>query len=123
MDLRVRYWCAEEHVVKSCYLTSAFMNRATANDIVQKFTSALSEVPCERMLQVSMDGPNVNWKFFDIFQNQFKESHDGTKLLEVGSCGLHVVHGSLQYGHKAAGWSVNGQLRAMYNLFKDSPAR
>lgn len=70
-----------------------------------------------------MDGPSVNWKFYDMFNSMFQEYHDGKRLLEVGSCGLHVVHGSLQFGHKAAGWSVNSQLRALYNLFKDSPAR
>ena len=123
MDLHVRYWDTEKHVVTSRYLTSTFMNRATADDIVHSFTSALSELPCERMLQVSMDGPSVNWKFYDMFNSMFQEYHDGNRLLEVGSCGLHVVHGSLQYGHEAAGWSVNSQLRALYNLFKDSPAR
>ena len=64
MDMHVRYWDTSKNVVVSRYLTSTFMNRATANDIVEKFSSALREVPCEKMLQVSMDGPNVNWKFF-----------------------------------------------------------
>ena len=41
----------------------------------------------------------------------------------MGSCGLHVIHGAFQTGHKASGWNVNGYLRAMYRLFKDSPAQ
>jgi hypothetical protein len=123
MDVHIRYWDADKHAVMSRYLTSTFMNRATAEDIVQKFTDAISEIPCERMLQMSMDGPSVNWKFLDLYNIVFQEYHDGNKLLEVGSCGLHIVHGSLQHGHKAAGWSVNSRLRALHNLFKDSPAR
>lgn len=41
----------------------------------------------------------------------------------MGSCGLHVLHGSLQTGHKSSGWSVDAILRGIYWLFKDSPSR
>src|SRR3989442_10039569 len=44
-------------------------------------------------------------------------------LLNLGSCGLHVIYGALQTGHKASLWDINASLRAMYTLFKDSPAR
>jgi hypothetical protein len=40
-DLHVRYWDANKYVVISRYLTSALMNKATVNDIVDKFTSAI----------------------------------------------------------------------------------
>jgi len=68
-----------------------------------------------------MDGPSVNWKFLE----SLRESRDGDdrKLLDIGLCGLHVLHGALQTGHSASGWSVNEFLRAIYGLFKDSPAR
>ena len=44
-------------------------------------------------------------------------------LLDRGSCGLHVVHGTFQNGHKNAKWNVNTALRSFYKLFHDSPAR
>ena len=34
-----------------------------------------------------------------------------------------VIHGAMQYCHKASGWAVNAYLRALYGFFKDSPAR
>jgi len=46
-----------------------------------------------------------------------------TELINMDSCGLHAVHGAFQTGHRASGWNVNSGLRAMYGLFKDSPAR
>ena len=46
-----------------------------------------------------------------------------THLIEMRSCGFHVIHGAIQYGHKSSGWAVNAYLRALYGLFKDSPAR
>jgi len=44
-------------------------------------------------------------------------------MLNMGSCGLHIMHGAFQSGHKASGWEVNAYLRAMFAVFKDSPAR
>lgn len=66
-----------------------------------------------------MDGPNVNWKFLRLFKEQEKIS----QLIEIGSCGLHIIHGALQTGHKEAGWKINAFLRGIYYLFHDSPAR
>ena len=62
------------------------------------------------MLQVSMDGRSVNWKFFDAVNDDFEEKYE-TTLLEVGSYGFHVVHGTFQNGHKNAVWNVNSVLR------------
>ena len=44
-------------------------------------------------------------------------------MLFLGSCGLHVINGSLTTGHKAANWKVQVQLKSFFKLFKDSPAR
>jgi hypothetical protein len=44
-------------------------------------------------------------------------------LIEIGSCSLHVLHGSIQTGHTAAEWKINSFLQAIYRNFKDSPAR
>ena len=63
-----------------------------------------------------------NWKFLDLLEKCMEEEHILSKLINMCSCGLHVVHGAFQSGHKASGWSVNAYLRAMFGTFKDSPA-
>ena len=55
------------------------------------------------------------------FLTELDEKFD-TSLLEIGCCGLHVVHGEFQIGHKAVGWNMNSVLRSFYKLFHDSPA-
>ena len=70
-----------------------------------------------------MDGPSVNWKFIDELSNDDAFGRDESELLEIGSCGLHVVHGAFQTGHNAVNWNVNSTLRAFYRILKDSPAR
>jgi len=60
----------------------------------------------------------------DIFQADRKLSGDcDFELIQLGSCGLHVVNGAFRMGNKKSGWDIEGFLRAFYSLFKDSPAR
>ena len=121
MDIVIRIWNDTTNQVSSLYLTSVFLGHAKSTDLLLRFKEGLRDLQISKLIQVSMDGPTVNWKFFETLP---AESHCGNRqLLELGSCGLHVVHGSLQTGHKASGWSVNATLRTMYWLFKDAPAR
>lgn len=94
------------------------MNGSKANDILDSFKIGLHPLKLKKLLQVSMDGPNVNWKFLKLLKED-----DDVNLIDLGSCGLHVVHGAFQSGHKAAKWTINEFLRGIYWLFKDSPAR
>ena len=69
-----------------------------------------------------MDGPSVNWKFLDAFNDDFEEKFE-TTLLEMGSCGLDVLHGAFQNGRKNAVWNINSVSRSFYKFFHDSPTR
>jgi len=44
-------------------------------------------------------------------------------LLNIGSCGLHIVHGSFKKGVEATGWSIDEFLKSILWLLKDTPAR
>ena len=44
-------------------------------------------------------------------------------MFEVGSCGLHVIHGAFQSGVKTTGWEIEQNFKGMWRLFHDSPAR
>ena len=69
------------------------MDHATADDVMQHFRSALKGLHFNSILQIPMDGPNVNWNFFNRFQGELKCEWNAS-LLNVGSCGLLVVHGA-----------------------------
>jgi hypothetical protein len=84
--------------------------------------SEVTPVPVKRMLQVSMDGPNVNWKMLSLLEAE-RDEVNFPKLLELGSCGLHVLHGAFLTGHASVQWKLDSVLSAAYYLFKDSPAR
>lgn len=123
MDLHVRFWCNIKQQVCTRYLNSAFLTTSSAEDLLESFKEALNPLSVDNLLQVSMDGPAVNWKFFRLLKSDIELGEGSPELLDIGSCGLHVIHGAFQTGHSKAGWQVNQFLRGLYYLFKDSPAR
>lgn len=44
----------------------------------------------DKLAQLFIDGPNGNWKVFRLVEEHVKKQ-TGKKLLNVGSCGLHVT--------------------------------
>nr|CAD7200981.1 unnamed protein product [Timema douglasi] len=59
------------------------------------------------------------------FQEHIKSVTDNEvcSLLNLGTCGLHVVLGSLRTGVESVDWDISSLLCHMYYLFTDSPAR
>ena len=95
---------------------------ATATDMMEKVDHVFDQLRTDNLVQISMDGPSVNWKFHRLFNERIHNEH-GVSLVNVGSCGLHTVHNSFQTGGQASGWKVSSLLSSLYYLFKDSPAR
>ena len=54
------------------------------------------------VLQLSMDGPSVNWKLMDHFKSEVGDSQKDPCILEIGSCGLHIVHGVFKSGFRGS---------------------
>ncbi|XP_049270810.1 uncharacterized protein LOC125758087 [Rhipicephalus sanguineus] len=121
MDVHIRYWDASQRITTR-YLTSVFMGHATADDIEDELLKALEPLPLAKILQVSMDGPNVNLKFFRSFQKHLHENYQ-VNCLDLGTCGLHVVHNAYRAGVTASKWGLDILLSSLGVLFQDSPAR
>lgn len=94
MDINVRFWDDEKNEVVTRYLTSCFLGRSRASDLLAAFKEGISGLKTNKLLQISMDGPNVNWAFLREIKKQLTER----ELLELGSCGLHSVHGAFKDG-------------------------
>ena len=122
MDLVSRYWDKNSNRVVVRYFNSALMGHTTSEDITDSFKSALNLIDIRKIIQISMDGPSVNWMFLELYNDELREIYQKT-LLNLGSCGLHVLIGSFQTSHSLAEWNINLILRSMYNSFKQSSAR
>lgn len=60
MDINVRFWDMKKEEVVTRYLTSRFLGRSRAMDLLQAFKEGIENLQEKKLLQISMDGPNVN---------------------------------------------------------------
>ena len=120
MDIHIRNW-DQDNVITRFY-TSEFMGHATAQDMLDVFHTAIEGLNRKFILQLSMDGPSVNWKFHKMVNSEL-EKDVNRNLINLGSCGLHIVHGAFKKGVDALGWNADSFISSAYWLFKDSPAR
>ncbi|CAL1672084.1 unnamed protein product [Lasius platythorax] len=77
----------------------------------------------KKMTQISMDGPNVNFKFLRDLKLDLSSDSENKKLLDLGSCGLHTMHCAFKAGINATKWNIIEFLRALHSLFKNVSAR
>lgn len=122
LDVLLRFWNPVDNIVESRYLGSEFMGHAKAVDIVRAVRVALRDLDIGKLLQISMDGPNVNLKFFEDFCSDI-EAEGLSVPLNIGSCSLHVIHGALLYGNGVTGWKLDKFLKNLYYFFKDTAVR
>lgn len=140
---KFRFWSSISHEVVTKYYDSAFLRRTRATDLLEAFTQSLNDIGTRQLLCVSMDGPSVNWKFMSLLSQRrneqglyYSNSHVFSLLqylcfhllgmpgiLNVGSCGLHVVHQASCLGEAKTQWELREILSSAYYLFKDSPRR
>ena len=82
----------------------------------------VKQLDVNKLLQTSMDGPSVNHKFLEKGSKERKgdEQH---QLINIGSCGLHTIHGAFKTGAKNTKWNINQKLKRAFQVFHDSPAR
>ncbi len=92
-DFHVRFWNGDQ--VQTQFLDTEFMGHARADDLKLAFEKGTEALPKKNMLQISMDGPNVNWSFYKKVEQSLADEY-GLNLLNLGSCGLHIVNGAFQ---------------------------
>ena len=147
----MRFW-QDDHVT-SRYLSSMFLGHSSATDILQKITTCLTDnlvqkittcltdnsvqkittcltdnsVSVSKVVQLSMDGPNVNLKLHALMDEELCSETEGAPgMLSFGSCGLHTVHNAFKFkaGAKASEWGIEDIISSLYWLFfTGSPAR
>ena len=124
-DSHVLFFDDEKKVVSRRYVGSSFMGHACTEDLRKSFLDVHSDLDIpQNLVQISMDGPNVNWALHREIASYMSETNPTSpQLLEIGSCGLHVLHGAYKVGQKATDWQLNSLLKSCHTLFKDSPAR
>lgn len=119
-DVYLRFW--DSDVVVTRYFDSKFVGHATAEIMFNELSPIVTSLGHSKLLQLSMDGPNVNLKCEKLLKASIAKQTP-MKLLEIGTCGLHILHNAFRAGCAATTWDVETFLSSCYYLFHDSPAR
>ena len=121
MNSIVHYF-SEDRVVTQ-YFDSQFMGHTTAGDLLKSFKCSHSKLNNRKLLRYPwMDQELIGNCYYWCVRTE-REHADLPKLLNVGSCRLHVVHAALCSGCQATDWKIEGLFRTLWYLFRDSPAR
>ena len=89
MDVLVRFWDSIVNKVSTQYVNIEFLGKYSASDVLQKFKDAYFELPKQKCIQISSDGPNVNLKFLNLL-NEKRRNECLNELISIGTCGLHT---------------------------------
>ena len=120
IDVWIHFWDSSKEFgcVTTRYIDSVFLRHAYAQDLLDGFLKCLSKLNMEKLLQVSMDGPNVNSKYLKMLKDYSNaEDSNAPQLADLGSSGLHVMHNAFKIAFKA--WNLKPFLRGIYDLFNN----
>ena len=122
MDILVRYWDINEKKVLVRYWDSKFLGHTRHTDLMKAFNDGLEGLDQTKLIQISMDGTNTNLKFLSEMKIE-REKNEQSKLIDIGSCSLHSIHGAFKSGSEKSGWDLHKILKGSFTLLHDSPAR
>ena len=122
MDLLVRYFDETEEQVKTRYLHSQFLGHGISTDLKRNFDETVKDLNPNKLIQIGMDGPNVNLKLLKMIQTERSENEQH-QLTDIGSCGLHTIHNSCKTGAQSTDWGLKKTLKGSYQVFHNTPAR
>ena len=69
-----------------------------------------------------MDGLAINLKFLQELIKHRGELEIEEKMIDIGRCGLHVVHGAFKCGIEGTDWNIKETVKGSHQLLHDTPA-
>jgi len=126
LDVHIRYWNDIKKEVCVRYFTSVFLGHTNAVELLKALKEAIKFLNFRNIIQISMDGPNVNIKMLHDFKEELQQKNENSIdhiIFDIGSCGLHTMHNAFKNSIKSSKWNIIEFFRAIYNVFKDVPDR
>lgn len=105
LDILAGYWDSLQNEVRTNYVNSTFMGHYSADDILREFYENIKPLDLSKILPISMDGPSVNWKFYDLLQKDIEKQFK-FKFASIGSCGLHILNNAFRKGASSVDWNI-----------------
>ena len=121
LDVHIISFDQNANQIKRNYTGSEFIGHGDAETVVKAFKSVHGKLDyVHDLTQISMDEPNVNWKIDEVLKQQSKEDDlSSSMLLELGNCGLHVLHRAYQTDQYKSDWNLDKVLRIAIQFSKN----
>ena len=107
-------------MVVTWYFNSEFMGGAKAEKILQTFEKGINKPNPESFIQISSDGPNINLRFLELFAEK-RESEELPPLMQIGTCDLRTIYGSMKAGVENSNWNIEKILKVAWKLLDEAP--
>lgn len=106
------------------YCGSLFLGHCKAVDLKDHFFEFGRKLTwdIDFLLQIEMDGPNLNLLFHKLLTKELLENNDKT-IIDIGTCGLHNIHNGFSVALKELGFDFDGFAHDLWFFFKNSSAR
>lgn len=124
LDIYISYWSKSSEQVVTYYCESFFLGHAGASKILEVVLKFLSEnnLNIDKLIQCSMDGPNVNLRFIKDL-NLHLDTLKLRPIIDIGPCSLHIVHNAVKKGISELECDVENFVLNVFYWFKQSAAR
>ena len=86
MDVQIRFWSDVLNKSVTRHWGSQFQYNTDAVTLKENLLKLLYSLPVEKQTQLSMDGPQINWKILNLF-SVFRDEEEYPQLENIGSCG------------------------------------
>ena len=89
-DLKICQIVVAVRLAETKYFYSQFLRRPTGQSLFDNLHESMGELEKNELLQLAMDGPNVNWNVLDLLDDKLV-SDNFSKTLNISSCAQHTV--------------------------------
>ncbi len=120
--MTVRFWQKGRTVTR--YFLSHSLGHTTADDLLREIMKLFEVFDSKKLLQISMDGPNVNLSLLKKLTIALDIDPTSPVPVSIGTCSLHTIHLSFKTAfQKGCDWNILKLFISAFYLFHDSPAR
>ncbi|KAE8738402.1 hypothetical protein FOCC_FOCC016123 [Frankliniella occidentalis] len=124
LQIGFRFWSEKSGEVVFKHLETFFIGIATGEVLKTHVLQAINnaDLVLEKLVMASCDGPNVNKTVLRLISDALLEVRPN-RLLDAGTCNLHILHNSFLEGLKVFGLEVSDLVVLVHKFFCDFPAR
>ena len=124
LQIRIIFWSKSVKRIVNRHLITFFIDKGHAQTLFEYLMKAINmhNLLTDQVLTLGRDGPNVMKALFNLFQKELLTGgHE--KLIDIGSCLLHMVNNAFMKGLECMSLDVSDVLIKLFYFFHQRSER